>query len=174
MDEKTPKILIERMNELMKQRYISKKEMAERLEMEYLTFWRKLNGKRSVDANLLKRIAEVLGTSVAYLMGETDNPVIGLNDAPELTQAENQMTPQDIFYWSNFLENVQKIATGGNMAEISSVKSFLKSAFSLLAIGEAQALHVADTKVNTEKNRSMSVTQHHNQNAMVTVDKSYC
>lgn len=138
MDEKTPKILIERMNELMKQRYISKKEMAERLEMEYLTFWRKLNGKRSVDANLLKRIAAVLGTSVAYLMGETDNPVIGLNDAPELTQAENQMTPQDIFYWSNFLENVQKIATGGNMAEISSVEKFLKSALALLALAKSE------------------------------------
>ncbi|MBR1437884.1 MAG: helix-turn-helix transcriptional regulator [Synergistaceae bacterium] len=58
----------------MTERYINKKEMAERLGMEYLTFWRKLKGKRGIDVVLLMDIAHVLGTSAAYLLGETDNP----------------------------------------------------------------------------------------------------
>ena len=53
--------------------------MAERLDMEYLTLWRKLSGKRSMDVSLLKRIAEILGTSVAYLLGETDDPSLHLS-----------------------------------------------------------------------------------------------
>ena len=74
MDNRVPEILRERTNRLMTERYINKKEMAERLGMEYLTFWRKLKGKRGIDVELLMQIASVLGTSVAYLLGETNNP----------------------------------------------------------------------------------------------------
>ena len=73
MENQTPTILMQRTNKLMNERYLSKKEMAERLGMEYLTFWRKLRGKRGVDVALLVKIAEVLGTSAAYLLGETDD-----------------------------------------------------------------------------------------------------
>lgn len=75
MTSNIPNTLIQRTNKLMEERYLSKKDMAERLGMEYLTFWRKLKGKRGIDVALLIQIAQVLGTSVAYLLGETDNPV---------------------------------------------------------------------------------------------------
>ena len=78
-DSQVPNILIRRTNQLMDKMYLTKKEMAERLGMEYLTFWRKLNGKRGIDVPLLMKIAKVLGTSASYLLGETDNPI--LNDA---------------------------------------------------------------------------------------------
>ena len=71
-----PEILMQRTNRLMAERLLSKKEMAERLNMEYLTFWRKLNGKRGIDVIFLMNIAQVLGTTVAYLLGETDEPRI--------------------------------------------------------------------------------------------------
>ena len=77
MEQKTrqiPEILMQRTNKLMSERFLSKKEMAERLNMEYLTFWRKLNGKRGIDVVFLMNVAYVLGTTVAYLLGETDNP----------------------------------------------------------------------------------------------------
>ena len=82
--------LIQRTNKLMTERYLSKKEMAERLGMEYLTFWRKLKGKRGIDVVLLMKIAQVLGTSVAYLLGETDNPVFkGTIDNPVVIQTND-------------------------------------------------------------------------------------
>ena len=64
---------------LMEEQYLSKKDMAKRLGMEYLTFWRTLKGERGIDVVLLMQIAQVLGTSVAYLLGETDNPVSNSN-----------------------------------------------------------------------------------------------
>lgn len=76
MDSRIPEVLRERTNKLMTERYINKKDMAERLGMEYLTFWRKLKGKRGIDVVLLMQIANVLGTSAAYLLGETDNPAL--------------------------------------------------------------------------------------------------
>ena len=72
-DSQVPNILIKRTNQLMNKMYLTKREMAERLGMEYLTFWRKLNGKRGIDVTLLMKIAKVLGTSASYLLGETDN-----------------------------------------------------------------------------------------------------
>ena len=74
MSNQVPEVLTQRINKLMAERYLTKKEMAERLKMEYLTLWRKLNGKRGIDVVLLMDIAKVLGTPVAYLIGETDNP----------------------------------------------------------------------------------------------------
>ena len=68
MESQVPEVLMKRTNKLMAERYISKKDMAERLGMEYLTFWRKLKGKR------VMKIAQVLGTTASYLLGETDNP----------------------------------------------------------------------------------------------------
>lgn len=74
MDNQVPEVLMHRINKLMAERFLSKKEVAERLGMEYLTFWRKLKGKRSIDAVLLMKLAKILGTTVSYLIGETDNP----------------------------------------------------------------------------------------------------
>lgn len=90
MDNRVPEILMERTNKLMTERYINKKDMAERLGMEYLTFWRKLKGKRGIDVVLLMQIAHVLGTSAAYLLGETDNPSSdGVSEEPLVIQTNN-------------------------------------------------------------------------------------
>ena len=143
MDNEIKKALLKRIEERMKKCYLNKSEMAKRLDMDYSTFWRKMNGEYSVDAVLLKKIAEVLGTSVAYLMGETDNPVLGVSEEPEQLQLQKAEKPQDISYWGNFLTNIQKVANSGNLGEISSVESFINSAAGLLAMGRAQAMHGA-------------------------------
>ena len=69
-----PDIFTERVSLLMKRNFLSKKDMAMRLHVDYSTFWRKLNGRRNVDISALIQIAEILGTTVSYLIGETDNP----------------------------------------------------------------------------------------------------
>lgn len=90
MDSRIPEVLMERTNRLMAERYINKKEMAERLGMEYLTFWRKLRGKRGIDVVLLMQIANILGTSAAYLLGETDNSSsVGVSGEPLVIQSNN-------------------------------------------------------------------------------------
>lgn len=76
MVTQSPDIFTERVNKLMKRNALSKKEMASRLNVDYSTFWRKLNGKRNVDIPVLIQIAGILGTSVSYLVGETDNPYL--------------------------------------------------------------------------------------------------
>ena len=70
----SPDIFTERVSLLMKRNFLSKKDMATRLHVDYSTFWRKLNGRRNVDISALIQIAEILGTTVSYLIGETDNP----------------------------------------------------------------------------------------------------
>ena len=89
METQVPEILMDRTNKLMTERYLSKKDMAERLGMEYLTFWRKLKGKRGIDVVLLMKIAKVLGTTVSYLLGETDNPLLVDTQSVSLTVKTN-------------------------------------------------------------------------------------
>lgn len=90
MEGQVPEVLMGRTNRLMAERAITKKEMADRLDMEYLTFWRKLKGKRGIDVVLLMKIANVLGTSVSYLVGETDNPSLPVsNDTPVVIQSSD-------------------------------------------------------------------------------------
>ena len=89
MSGQVPEVLMQRTNKLMAERYLTKKEMAERLKMEYLTLWRKLNGKRGIDVILLMDIAKVLGTSVSYLIGETDNPSANISETPVVIQTND-------------------------------------------------------------------------------------
>ena len=133
-----------RIKELRKQAKITQPELAEKIGVHETTIRRWEQGKdKGPSVDIIPKVAEILGTSVAYLMGETDNPVLGVNEVPEQLQFQKSEKPQDISYWGNFLENVQKIAKSGNLGEISSVESFINSAAGLLAMGKAQAVHGA-------------------------------
>ena len=68
-------IISERLKKLIAEKRYSKAEISERLGIGYSTLWRRLNGERSVNIDFLRELASVLDTSVAYLIGETDNPV---------------------------------------------------------------------------------------------------
>lgn len=142
MDNRVPEVLMERANRLMSERYINKKEMAERLGMEYLTFWRKLKGKRGIDVVLLMDMANILGTSAAYLLGETDNPssivgeksvVIQTNDpSREIVSKPSKLsfhdgdiaidipdTPDNKKWFDDFIRNVMLIKSNSSKNETS-------------------------------------------------------
>ena len=87
MSKQVSEIMSRRIDQLMNARFLNKKDMAERLNMDYSTFWRKVNGKRNIDIPLLLRMADILGTSAGYLLGETDNPVQNYSNNTE--QIEN-------------------------------------------------------------------------------------
>ena len=117
-------IFTQRVSELMKQNFLTKKDMAERLNVDYSTFWRKLNGQRNVDMVLLKRIAEILGTSTAYLTGETNNPTA----IPKI-HAKYQT---NYAYWGGVADNAQEVARYGDKDTIVYVSQMLRRALSLL------------------------------------------
>lgn len=101
MENKIPEILQERTNRLMTERYMNKKDMAERLGMEYLTFWRKLKGKRGIDVILLMKMAQILGTTVSYLVGETNSPEKIENKQHTNTQLVNDEKGNIVCEWGN-------------------------------------------------------------------------
>ena len=116
----------QRVNGLMKQQFITKKEMAQKLNVDYSTFWRKLNGQRNVDMILLKRIAEILGTSTAYLTGETNIP-IAIPKPPEQTKYETNYS-----YWGGVVDNSREVAEKGDKDAIAYVSQMLRRALSLI------------------------------------------
>ena len=67
-------LLSERVEELLSAKQLSKTQIAEKVGVDYTTLWRKLRGARGVNTDFLLKLAEALGTSAAYLLGETDNP----------------------------------------------------------------------------------------------------
>ena len=121
----------QRVSQLMKLCSLSKKDMAQRLNVDYSTFWRKLNGQRNVDMELLKRIAEILGTSTAYLIGETDNP-----NPNTLLSAENVLDAEQetisFAYWGTVADNARNIAKSGDKDAIVYVSQMLKRALAFL------------------------------------------
>lgn len=121
----------QRVSQLMKLCSLSKKDMAQRLNVDYSTFWRKLNGQRNVDMELLKRIAEILGTSTAYLMGETDNP-----NPNTLSSMENVINTDSetlsFAYWGTVADNARNIAESGNKDAIAYVSQMLSRALAFL------------------------------------------
>ena len=72
-------ILSEKVKELLEAGNISQKDISEKLGVEYSTLWRRLKGERKINIDFLKHLAESLGTSSAYLLGETDDPSPILN-----------------------------------------------------------------------------------------------
>lgn len=66
-------ILGERLKQLRGKKY-SQEELAELLNVHNNTISKWENGTQEPRAKRLKKLAEILGTTSAYLIGETDNP----------------------------------------------------------------------------------------------------
>ena len=129
MGVQSSEIFTQRVNEMMNQRHLSKKDMAEKLNVDYSTFWRKLNGQRNVDINLLMQIAEILETTVSYLMGETDNPE-RVDEARSVK--EKSYKPISYSYWGSVVDETHEVAESDDKEAISYVFQILKYALSLL------------------------------------------
>lgn len=168
MGAQTPDIFMQRVSEMMKRRFISKKDMAERLNVDYSTFWRKLNGKRNVDVSLLMRIAEILGTSAGYLLGETDNPLSIVPYEKDVSEDILQKNRGNIetgernfdgfAYWGSVLDKAKKVAEHGNIQEMSLIEQLLKSAVDVIVSAKEQEKLVGDFS----SDRPVYYGSHHN------------
>ena len=76
---------------------------------------------------LLKQIAEILGTSTAYLTGETDNPT-----AIPASLSDEISYELDYTYWGSVVNNSRNVLKNGNREDIAYVYQMLKRALSLL------------------------------------------
>lgn len=83
-------------------------------------------------------LANMLNTSVAYLMGETDNPEpIASIEIQHSLQGDEQDI--DYAYWGGIVNNVRKLLARGDKCAIMSITPLLKLAYEMLAQGEYSA-----------------------------------
>ena len=138
-----------RIKELRKQAKITQPELAEKIGVHETTIRRWEQGKdKGPSVDIIPKIANALGTSVAYLMGETDNPVLGVSEEPEQLQLQKAEKPQDISYinsekteddlglsyWGSVVDNARRVAKFGNYENMFDVSEMLKRAQASLSI----------------------------------------
>lgn len=68
---------------------ITKQEAAKRMQMSQPAYLRYESGERKPSIHVIQFMANILGTSVSYLIGETENPnpdsyLVKLDEEPEL------------------------------------------------------------------------------------------
>ena len=78
--------LTQRIKQIMAEKHLSPTKIAGELGINYTTLWRRLNGEREINIDFLVKLADILGTSVAFLLGETDDPYLDLSS---VTAVEN-------------------------------------------------------------------------------------
>ena len=86
---KTYTLNCERLINCRKKLNITKQEAAKRMQMSQPAYLRYESGARKPSIHVIQFMANILGTSVNYLIGETDNPspdsyLIKLENEPEL------------------------------------------------------------------------------------------
>lgn len=70
----TTTLKIDRLIECREKLGISKQEAAKRMEMSQPAYLRYESGQRIPSIQVIYHMADILGTSAAYLLGDTDNP----------------------------------------------------------------------------------------------------
>ena len=87
----------ERLKSLREQERYSQEDLSRLIDVRTNTIWRWENNKANPDIETVRKIAQVLKTTAAYLFGETDNP--SLDVFHDTVQAKN--------------EDVKTLSTGG-------------------------------------------------------------
>ena len=91
---------------------ITKQEAARRMQMSQPAYLRYESGERTPSIHVIQVMADVLGTSVAYLTGKTNNPnpdsyLIKLNAEPELFHMIEKYKNSDLEMRNRLLSYLQ-------------------------------------------------------------------
>ena len=123
----------ERLRELRRKKY-SQEELADLLQVHNNTISRWENGTQEPRMTTVKKIADIFGTTAAYLVGETDN--ISSDDISKvkdnLNVHERKSKIPNMAYWGGVVDNVRCVLNNGNKEDISDVYVILKRAISLI------------------------------------------
>ena len=92
---------------------ITKQEAAKRMQMSQPAYLRYESGERTPSIHVIQVMADILDTSVAYLIGQTDNPnpdsyLIKLDTEPELFQFIEKYRSSDTDMRNRLLSYLQK------------------------------------------------------------------
>lgn len=92
---------------------ITKQEAAKRMQMSQPAYLRYESGERTPSIHVIQVMADILDTSVAYLIGQTDNPnpdsyLIKLDTEPELFLFIEKYKSSDTDMRNRLLSYLQK------------------------------------------------------------------
>ena len=137
--------IMEKIKELRKKNNMTQAQLAEKIGVSGMTLRRWEWGQRTPRTNELTKLAEVLGTSTAYLLGETDNPAPPIENEDNenknlpiinMEDKEPENNNLSLSYWGTVADNARKIANEGNAQEKAAVMMMLNMAVN--AFNEAQ------------------------------------
>ena len=121
-----------RLKRLRKELGLSGENIAQALDTTRVTVLRWESGASEPSDKKKIALAKILHTSVAYLMGETDNPVPIANAEPPQSNPSNEQDVIDYAYWGGVVNNVRKLLTLGDERAISSIAPLMKLAYEML------------------------------------------
>ena len=122
----------QRLKKKRKELGLSGEAIAKALETTKVTVSRWENGTSEPSDKKKAILARVLHTSVAYLMGETDNPEPIATNVVAHSQQEDNQQPTSYAYWGGVVDEVHKLIARGDEQEISSIAPLIKLAYELL------------------------------------------
>ena len=121
-----------RLKQKRKELGLSGEAIARTLDTTRVTVSRWENGTSEPNDKKKIALAKMLHTSVAYLMGETDNPDPMSSGAPINVQKNVEQEPVDYAYWGGVVNEVRKLLARGDEGEISAIAPMIKRAYEML------------------------------------------
>ena len=117
-------------------------------------------GKRAPRSIDIEKLANILGTSTAYLMGEINVSNNKHSDAinnlalPEYTHL-NKLPDNFFSYWGGILDEVKKVIKRNDLEEINLIMTFFKPAYEMLVKIQKQV-----KQNNTSEFKDKALEQH--------------
>ena len=121
-----------RLKQKRKEMGLSGEAIAKTLDTTRVTVSRWENGTSEPNDKKKIALAKMLHTSVAYLMGETDNPEPMPSGELENVQKGIEQEPIDYAYWGGVVNEVRKLLARGDEGEISAIAPMIRRAYEML------------------------------------------
>ena len=122
----------EKLKLLRKKTGMTQRELADKIPISFSTFRRWEKNEHAPDYKFLKKLAEILGTSVAYLSGEINSSIPVNIDISRHENNYNTRELPNMSYWGGVADNARNVAKYGNEADKADVCQMLKRALSAL------------------------------------------
>ena len=123
----------ERLKKMRKELGLSGEKIAQALDTTRVTVSRWESGISEPNDSKKIALAKMLNTSVAYLMGETDNPAPIAYAEPAASKVKTELPPTDYAYWGGVVNEVRNLLERGDEREISSIAPLIKLAYEMLS-----------------------------------------
>ena len=114
---------------------LSAEKIAKALGTTRVTVGRWEKGKHEPDDQTKIALAKILQTSVAFLIGEADEPVVRKSESPQREIAQDGEVAGShlgLAYWAQIVDNAREVALRKDMEEVAEIEHMLKLALRAL------------------------------------------